>query len=219
MINGRLRLSLGNCFRRLAGPSRRATILGTRSFGKRPRFRRSCYHWAPATARFRLTTAKRVHTPSGRSIQAEGITPDITVLQNVPKELQGSAADRSPVRASLPGHFHAQGKEERARRRPPPRSRKMIPPCKQRWRCCAAARSMLPSRRSASRRWRGKRINRRISNVQGGQRLARAPCPRCLVQKRSVRPREGLPALKDSVSQLRRFCPLFLRACATPREN
>jgi len=35
----------------------------------------------------RLTTA-RYFTPSGRSIQAQGITPDIEVLQDVPDDLK-----------------------------------------------------------------------------------------------------------------------------------
>jgi carboxyl-terminal processing protease len=87
---------------------KRATILGTRSFGKG-----SVQTIMPLGAdngALRLTTA-RYYTPSGRSIQAEGITPDIEVLQNVPKDLQASQVEVSE--ASLPGHFHAQGKEEK----------------------------------------------------------------------------------------------------------
>ena len=87
---------------------KRATILGTRSFGKGSV--QTIMPLGTGNGALRLTTAK-YFTPSGRSIQAEGITPDITVLQNVPKELQGSEAEVSE--ASLPGHFHAQGKEER----------------------------------------------------------------------------------------------------------
>src|SRR6202023_1762692 len=49
-----------------------ATLVGTRSFGK---------------GALRLTTA-RYFTPSGRSIQAKGITPDIEILQEVPDELK-----------------------------------------------------------------------------------------------------------------------------------
>ena len=87
---------------------KRATILGTRSFGKGSV--QTIMPLGPGNGALRLTTAK-YYTPSGRSIQAEGITPDITVLQKVPKELQASEAEVSE--ASLPGHFHAQGKEER----------------------------------------------------------------------------------------------------------
>ena len=49
----------------------------------------------------RLTTA-RYYTPSGRSIQAKGIEPDIEVLQEVPDELKGK--DETKGEASLRGH-------------------------------------------------------------------------------------------------------------------
>ncbi len=87
---------------------KRATILGTRSFGKGSV--QTILPLGTGNGALRLTTAK-YYTPSGRSIQAEGITPDITVLQKVPKSLQGSEVEVSE--ASLPGHFHAQGKEEK----------------------------------------------------------------------------------------------------------
>jgi carboxyl-terminal processing protease len=56
---------------------KRAIVLGTKSFGKG-----SVQTVIPLTEHgaIRLTTA-RYYTPSGRSIQAKGITPDITVLQ------------------------------------------------------------------------------------------------------------------------------------------
>ena len=87
---------------------KRATIVGSRSFVKGSV--QTIMPLGAGNGALRLTTA-RYYTPSGRSIQAEGITPDITVLQNVPKELQDSEAEVSE--ASLPRHFHAQGKEEK----------------------------------------------------------------------------------------------------------
>jgi carboxyl-terminal processing protease len=42
---------------------------------------------ASTNGALRLTTA-RYFTPSGRSIQAKGILPDIEVLQEVPEELK-----------------------------------------------------------------------------------------------------------------------------------
>ena len=56
-----------------------------------------------------LTTA-RYYTPSGRSIQAKGVTPDIEVLQDVPDELKG----RSEIKgeASMRGHLTADGAEQ-----------------------------------------------------------------------------------------------------------
>jgi carboxyl-terminal processing protease len=87
---------------------KRATILGTLSFGKGSV--QTIISLGPDNGALRLTTAK-YYTPSGRSIQAEGITPDIEVVQKVPEALQGSQVEVSE--ASLPGHFHAQGKEEK----------------------------------------------------------------------------------------------------------
>ena len=64
---------------------RRATLVGTRSFGKG-----SVQSIIPLgfDGAMRLTTA-RYYTPNNRSIQALGITPDIQVLQDVPEEFQG----------------------------------------------------------------------------------------------------------------------------------
>ena len=85
---------------------KRATILGTRSFGK------GSVQTIMAlgdTGALRLTTA-RYFTPSGRSIQAQGITPEIEVLQDVPDELKGNQDRMSE--ASLRGHLKAQGDEQ-----------------------------------------------------------------------------------------------------------
>ncbi len=64
---------------------RRATIVGTRSYGKGSV--QSIISLAQNGA-MRLTTA-RYYTPSNRSIQAAGIYPDIIIEQNVPEEFQG----------------------------------------------------------------------------------------------------------------------------------
>ena len=63
---------------------KRATVIGTRSFGKG-----SVQTIIPlgANGAIRLTTA-RYYTPSGRSIQAKGIDPDVVVEQELPPELQ-----------------------------------------------------------------------------------------------------------------------------------
>ena len=57
----------------------------------------------------RLTTA-RYFTPSGRSIQAKGIEPDIKVLQELPADLKAPADVEGE--ASLRGHLKAEGAEE-----------------------------------------------------------------------------------------------------------
>ncbi len=89
---------------------KRATIIGTRSFGKG-----SVQTIIPlgANEAIRLTTA-RYYTPSGRSIQAKGIVPDIKIEQVLPKELQTKLKKRKPRgEASLRGHLKAgSGKEE-----------------------------------------------------------------------------------------------------------
>ena len=86
---------------------KRATILGTRSFGKG-----SVQTIIPLGANngaVRLTTA-RYYTPAGRSIQAKGIEPDIQVLQDVPDDLKGK--DETKGEASLKGHLK-NGEEEK----------------------------------------------------------------------------------------------------------
>jgi carboxyl-terminal processing protease len=78
---------------------KRATVLGTRSFGKG-----SVQTVIPlgGNGAVRLTTA-RYYTPSGRSIQAKGIDPDQEVLQEVPDELKGK--DETKGEAGLRGHL------------------------------------------------------------------------------------------------------------------
>jgi carboxyl-terminal processing protease len=86
---------------------KRATVIGTRSFGKG-----SVQTIIPLGSRngaVRLTTA-RYFTPSGRSIQAKGISPDIEVLQEVPEELKARTDTRGE--ASLRGHLKAEGDEQ-----------------------------------------------------------------------------------------------------------
>jgi carboxyl-terminal processing protease len=59
----------------------------------------------------RLTTA-RYYTPSGKSIQAKGIVPDIEVVQDVPDDLKGRVDTKGE--ASLRGHLKiADGGEEK----------------------------------------------------------------------------------------------------------
>ena len=54
----------------------------------------------------RLTTA-RYFTPSGRSIQAKGITPDIEVLQDLPDDIKAKTDTSTKGEASLRGHLKA----------------------------------------------------------------------------------------------------------------
>ncbi len=63
----------------------RALIVGTQSFGKGSV---QTIMPLPNQGALRLTTA-RYFTPSGRSIQALGITPDIIIEQSLPEDLQG----------------------------------------------------------------------------------------------------------------------------------
>jgi carboxyl-terminal processing protease len=86
---------------------KRATVIGTRSFGKG-----SVQTIIPlgANGAIRLTTA-RYYTPSGRSIQAKGIEPDIVVEQELPPELQSKGPQRTPSEASLRGHLKNDGKD------------------------------------------------------------------------------------------------------------
>ena len=84
----------------------RATVLGTRSFGKG-----SVQTMIPLgeNGMLRLTTAL-YYTPSGKSIQGTGIRPDIKVDQPLPPELQGKMTTEGE--SSLPGHIKGQNETD-----------------------------------------------------------------------------------------------------------
>jgi len=91
---------------------KRATILGSLSFGKG-----SVQTVIPVSgnAAIKLTTA-RYYTPSGRSIQAKGISPDIELVQDVPKDVKDKAeaagVETTRGEASLRGHL-TNGEDEK----------------------------------------------------------------------------------------------------------
>ena len=80
---------------------KRATIIGTRTFGKA-----SVQTIIPIGSQgaLRLTTA-RYYTPSGRSIQARGIDPDMLVEEDVPEDMKSTTARSIAGEASLRGHL------------------------------------------------------------------------------------------------------------------
>ena len=85
---------------------KRATVIGTRSFGKGSV--QTIIPLGSGNGALRLTTA-RYFTPSGRSIQAKGISPDIEVLQDVPEDVKSRTDTKGE--ASLRGHLKAEGDE------------------------------------------------------------------------------------------------------------
>ena len=90
---------------------KRATVIGTRSFGKG-----SVQTIIPlgSNGAIRLTTA-RYYTPSNRSIQAKGIEPDIVVEEELPDDLKAkAAAEKTRGEASLRGHLKNPDSQESA---------------------------------------------------------------------------------------------------------
>ena len=102
---------------------KRAIIVGTRSFGKG-----SVQTIIPlgASGAMKLTT-QRYYTPSGRSIQAKGIDPDIVIEQSKVEPLRsGPRRKESDLRRSLKSEEGGAGaktegaddKEEKAKKQP-----------------------------------------------------------------------------------------------------
>ena len=87
---------------------KRATLVGTRSFGKGSV--QTIIPLGAGNGALRLTTA-RYYTPAGRSIQAKGIVPDIESLQDVPEEVK-ARAEQMRGESSLRGHLKADGEEQ-----------------------------------------------------------------------------------------------------------
>jgi carboxyl-terminal processing protease len=86
---------------------KRATVIGTRSFGKGSV--QTIIPLGAGNGALRLTTA-RYYTPAGTSIQAKGIKPDIEVLQDVPEEMKARTDTKGE--ASLRGHLKGDGQEQ-----------------------------------------------------------------------------------------------------------
>ncbi len=89
----------------------RATLLGTRSYGKG-----SVQTLIPLVNKgaIRITTA-RYYTPSGRSIQATGIEPDYDLKPEIPQQLKLELASLPlESEAQLRGHLRNDGVEERS---------------------------------------------------------------------------------------------------------
>jgi carboxyl-terminal processing protease len=87
----------------------RATLVGTRSFGKG-----SVQTIIPlgSNGALRLTTA-RYYTPSGRSIQAKGIEPEVVVEEELPEDLKKKADELSTKgEANLRGHLKGDDEDE-----------------------------------------------------------------------------------------------------------
>ncbi|HLX18250.1 MAG TPA: S41 family peptidase [Bradyrhizobium sp.] len=110
---------------------KRATLIGTRSFGKGSV--QTIIPLGPGNGAVALTTA-RYFTPSGRSIQAQGISPDIEILQDVPDELKGRAELKGE--ASMRGHLSAEGAEQTG-------SQSYVPPAEKDDKALAAAYNVL----------------------------------------------------------------------------
>ena len=88
----------------------RATIVGTRSFGKG-----SVQTIIPlgSNGALRLTTA-RYYTPSGHSIQAKGIEPEVVVEEDLPDDLK-KAAENTEGEISLRGHLKGEDEDSKSK--------------------------------------------------------------------------------------------------------
>jgi len=92
--------------------NRRALILGTPSFGKG-----SVQTVEPLRDGYGLKmTIARYYTPSGRSIQAKGIQPDIFVKPGIIKKIDGREASEGLLRESdLKNHLEAEPQDENSK--------------------------------------------------------------------------------------------------------
>lgn len=84
----------------------RAVVMGTRSFGKGSV--QTLMPLGPGSGAMRLTTA-RYYTPSGRAIQAEGITPDIEAAPARIETLEGEAWREGDLHGALESENEKEG--------------------------------------------------------------------------------------------------------------
>jgi carboxyl-terminal processing protease len=91
---------------------RRATVLGSQTFGKGSV--QTVIAFADKSA-LKLTIA-RYYTPKNRSIQAFGITPDIFIPEDHPNSEEGRKSKKRLRESTLPGHLKSKGRKQRVRR-------------------------------------------------------------------------------------------------------
>ena len=126
---------------------KRATLVGTRTFGKGSV--QTIIPLGAGNGALRLTTA-RYYTPSGRWIQAKGIAPDVEVLQDVPEEVKARSTEMGVShRCAGISKLLARNRADRNLmfRRKPRTTRRST----SRSICCAASSRIRPSRRAARR--------------------------------------------------------------------
>jgi carboxyl-terminal processing protease len=95
---------------------RRAVVMGTKSFGKGSV---QTVMPIPGNGAIRLTTA-RYYTPSGRSIQATGIDPDIEVLAQRPDPNAPQRDREADLRRSLRNDAEQRSAQQQPQPSPPP---------------------------------------------------------------------------------------------------
>ena len=205
----RLGLGVGNRRRRAAGPQ-------ARDAGRHALVRQGLgadHHSARrGNGALRLTTA-RYFTPSGKSIQAKGIVPDIEVLQDVPDELKSRTDTKGE--ASLRGHLKIDGDEKTG-------SQSYVPPDAKDDKALKMADDLLhgiktdrdrpPDRRQGRDRQAGQqgaRTDLSSSSIEPGRPLGRAVlrgrCKRALPPNKAVAScRAGDPGRLSDARLLRR---------------
>jgi hypothetical protein len=120
---------------------KQATLVGTRIFGKASV--QTIISLGPSKGH----CGRPRRTPSGRSIQAKGIEPDMPVLQDVPTDLAPTNAEGE---ASMRGHLKAENLEKSG-------SQSHIPPDEKKHR---ALKEAVDSCAAPSRMWHSRRIRR-----------------------------------------------------------
>jgi carboxyl-terminal processing protease len=94
---------------------RRAVVMGVKSFGKGSV---QTVMPIPGQGAIRLTTA-RYYTPSGRSIQATGIEPDVEVLAQRPDPAAPQRDREADLRRSLRNEAERQAQQQQQQQQPP----------------------------------------------------------------------------------------------------
>ncbi len=171
----------------------RATIVGTRSFGKGSV--QSIFQLRSNYA-LKLTT-QLYYTPSGRSIQGKGITPDVIVVQDVPDELKGK--DEIKGEASIKGHIKVNNDEEQG----------------------AGSSGYVPADRDKDKQriWAVKFLNGEVSRANPGEGAALPGMPQAKVETKPETRVEARPAPAEPPKEPAEEAPKSDPSNAPPAKN